>query len=108
MFARMATFTLSDPSRVADMSERIRAAAEPITRELPGWQGAAQMLDRDGGKMVVIHYFDTEENMSAAESTFEDMPQRFDESLREEIRRIAGGRQSVDRFEVLGEARVGG
>lgn len=108
MFARVATFSLTDPSRVAEISERIRAAAEPITREFPGWQGATQMLDRNAGKMVVINYFDSEENMQAAESAFEDMPQRFDESLREQIRQIAGGRQSVERFEVLGQPTVGG
>ena len=105
MFARMATFQVTDPDAFAGVADRVREAVEPVVESLPGWQGATQMLDRNGGKMVVIHYFDSEENMQAAEETFETMPQRFDEDLRERIQQIASGRQSVDKLQVLG--RVG-
>ena len=39
--------------------------------------------------------------MEAAEETFETMPQRFPDDLKERIRQVAGGRQSVEKFEVL-------
>ena len=105
MFARMATFSVSDSSEYAEVGERIREAAQPILDSLPGWQGAMQMLDRENGTIAILHVFDTEENMQAAESTFETLPERFPEELRERMRAIAGGRQSVQRFEVLGDTR---
>ena len=108
MFARMATFQVSDIDRMVGMAERIRDAAMSTIEGLTGWQGATQMVDRSGGKLVVGHYFDTEENMQAAEETFETMPQRFPEDLRQEIQQIAGGRQSVEKFEVLADTRPGG
>lgn len=105
MFARMASFSVTDPSAVMEMAERIREAAQPIVESLDGWQGATQMIDRENGKLVVIHMFDSEENMRASEPTFETMPERFPEELRDRMREIAGGRQSVERFQVLAEAR---
>jgi hypothetical protein len=106
MFARMATFSLTDPTAVEEMNERIDAAVRPIVEPLAGWRGVTQLLDREGGRMLVIHFFDTRENMEAAEPTFEEMPQRFDQSLREYVGRVAGGRQSVERFEVVSEERA--
>lgn len=101
MFARMATFGVSDVTAVEKTGERIRAAVEPVVEGLQGWKGAVQMLDREGGKLAVINFFDTKENMEAAESTFEVMPDKFDDELKEQIRRIASGRQSVEKFELL-------
>ncbi len=108
MFARMATFSVTDPDRAAGMSERIREAALPVTEQLQGWQGATQMLDRESGKLAVIHFFDTAENMEAAEPTFESMPQQFPEDLRQQVQEVAAGRQSIEKYEVLGEHRSSG
>lgn len=108
MFARMATFSVTDPERAAGMSGRIREAVLPVTERLQGWQGATQMLDRKAGKLAVIHFFDTAENMEAAEPTFESMPQQFSEDLRQQIQEIAAGRQAVEKYEVLGEHRISG
>ena len=105
MYARMATFSVDDPSEYAEIGEQIRQAAQPIVEALPGWQGATQMLDRENGSIAILHLFDSEENMQAAESTFETMPERFPDELRERMRAMAGGRQWVQRFEVLGEIR---
>ena len=105
MYARMATFAVGDWSGYQEISERIRDAAQPIVEGLPGWQGALQMLDRENGTVAILHLFDSEENMTAAESTFETMPERFPDDLRERMRAMAGGRQSVQRFEVLAETR---
>ena len=108
MFARMATFSVKDPNQIGDMADRIRDAARPIVESLPGWQGATQMLDRQSGKLAVIHLFDTEEHMQAAEETFETLPSRLPEDLQQMVREIASGRQSVERYEVLGDMRVSG
>jgi exonuclease VII small subunit len=104
MFARIATFEGVDSQTSDETYEEIRAKAEPIVEALAGWQGATQLIDRRSGKTVVIHYFDTEENMEAAESTFEDMPRR----LGEVVQKIAGGRTSVEKYEVLADRRGGG
>jgi hypothetical protein len=104
----MATFSVQDSDAVTEMADRIQDAVRPIVDSMNGWQGVTQLYDRDGGKLVLIHYFDTRENLDAAEPTFEELPQRFDESLREQVRRVAGGRQSVERFEVTAEMRRSG
>ena len=105
MYARLATFSVGAETEYEEMSERIREAAQPIVEGIPGWQGAMQMLDRENGTVAILHLFDSEENMTAAESTFEAMPERFPNELRERMRAMAGGRQSVQRFEVLSETR---
>ncbi len=105
MYARMATFSVNDASEYAEIAEQIRQAVQPIIEALPGWQGATQMLDRENGSIAILHLFDSEENMQAAEQTFETMPERVPDELGERMRAIAGGRQSVQRFEVLGDIR---
>ncbi len=108
MFARMATFNVTDPESAAGMSARIREAALPVLEQLQGWQGATQLLDRQSSKLAVIHFFDTAENMEAAEPTFESMPQKLPEDVRQQVQKVAGGRQTVERYEVLGEHRMSG
>ncbi len=105
MYARLATFSVPDGSEYDEMSGRIREAVQPIVEGIPGWQGAMQMLDRENGTVAILHLFDSEENMAAAESTFEAMPERFPDDVRERMRAMAGGRQSVQRFEILSEMR---
>ena len=103
MFARMATFEGVDEAAAEPVMAQIREKAEEIVRELPGWQGATQLLDRTNGKVVVIQFFDTEENMEAAEPTFEEMPGRLGPEL---MQQVAGRRRSVEKFEVLAERRL--
>ncbi len=103
MFARVATFEGVDVSTAQETLETIRERVSAIVEELPGWQGATQMVDERNQKVVVMHIFDTEENMEAAEPTFEEMPQRLGPELAE---RVAGRRRSVEKFKVLAERRV--
>ena len=104
MFARMATFEGIDASSAEETLEAVKDRALSIVEGLPGWQGATQMLDARNGKVVVIHLFDTEENMEAAEPTFEEMPQRLGPELAQQV---AGRRRSVEKFKVLDERRPG-
>ena len=103
MFVRMATFDGIDVETAEPAMERVREKAQQIVAELPGWQGAMQLLDRRNGKVVVMQFFDSEENMEAAEPTFEELPQRLGPEI---MQQLAGQRRSVDKFEVLAERRV--
>ncbi len=100
MFARIATFEGIDAGTSEDVMQRVRDRAVSILEGMPGWQGGMQLIDRSGGRVMTISFFDTEENMQAAEPTFESMPQQIPE-----VREMAGGRSSVQRFEVLAETR---
>lgn len=100
MFARIATFEGIDAGTSEDVMERVRDRAVSILEGMPGWQGGMQLIDRSGGRVMTISFFDTEENMQAAEPTFESMPQQIPE-----VREMAGSRSSVQRFEVLSETR---
>ena len=102
MFARVATFEGVDVAAAEPVMETARPQLLSIAQGMPGWQGVLQLVDRQAGKVLTITLFDTEENMRAAEQTFEDMPNRVPE-----VRQIAGGRSSVERFEVTG-GLVGG
>ena len=55
--------------------------------------------------MVVIQFFDSEENMEAAEPTFEEMPRQLGQEL---MQQLSGRRSSVEKFKVLAERRIGG
>ena len=102
MFARIAAFEIGDVDSAERMLESTRERASQIVEDLEGWQGALQLLDREAGKVLVIHLFDSEANMNAAEPTFEEMPRRLGEEV---MQRIAGRRVSVERYEVLAETR---
>ena len=103
MFARMATFDGVDLETAGPAMESVREKAEQILMELPGWRGAMQMIDRRNNRVVVMQLFDSEENMDAAEPTFEEMPERLGPEI---MQQLAGRRRSVDKFEVLAERRV--
>ncbi len=98
MFARVATFEGIDGTRAAEAVPVARERAVSILENVAGWQGAMQLLDRDNGKLLVLQVFDSKENMEAAESTFENMPQQLGPEVRE---MLAGKRPSVDKFEIM-------
>ena len=105
MFARVATFEGVEASGVEQTLEKARERVIPILEGLPGWRGATQLYDDRNGKVMVINFFDSEENMEAAEPTFEDLPRQLGQEL---MQQIAGKRRSVEKFKVLAERRVGG
>lgn len=98
MFARIATFEGVDVSQAEEAIPLARERAMPIMQGLAGWQGAMQLLDRDNGKYMILHVFDSKENMEAAEPTFETMPQQ----LGPEIQKMVKGGPSVQKLEVMG------
>jgi hypothetical protein len=103
MFARMATFEGVDPEAADQTLDEVRDRVEPLMRGLAGYQGYLDFMDRSSGKAVTIAFFDTEQNLNAAEPTFdEEMPRQ----LGDLIGPWAGRRTAVERFEVVADERT--
>ena len=103
MFARIATFEgVNVEAAEATMQEALRRV-EPLMRELPGYRGYLELLDRSNRRAQTVALFDSEENMLAAEQTFdEEMPKQ----LADLFDQFQGSRTSVDRYEVMIEERM--
>lgn len=103
MFARIATFESTDPAADEKLMDRAMEIVEPIIRSLPGIQGHMELVDRSSGKSLSISYFDTEQNALAAEPIFdEEMPRVLGDLMQQ----FSGHRTSVERYDVLVDARV--
>jgi antibiotic biosynthesis monooxygenase (ABM) superfamily enzyme len=98
VFARVARF---EGVTGGNPFDQVRDRALEILEALPGWQGGMQLLDREGGRVMNVALFDTEENMRAAETTFEEMPQR----LGLDSQQMPGRRTGVERYEVVADQR---
>jgi hypothetical protein len=102
MFARMATFEGVDPEAADRTLDEVRERVEPLMGRLDGYQGYLDLLDRSSGKAVTLAFFDTEQNLKAAEPTFdEEMPRQ----LGDLIGPWAGRRTAVERYEVVVDRR---
>ena len=98
MFARIATFEGVDVAVAERTMDEVRQRVEPIMRGMTGFQGYMELIDRSSGKAATIAFFDSEENMQAAERTFdEEMPRQ----LADLFDQWAGRRSRVERYEVL-------
>lgn len=95
MFGRLATFEGGNVEQAQEVTAAVRDRLRSIVEGLEGWEGVLQLVDRESGTMMTLQLFDTEENMRAAESTFEDMPNQVPE-----VRQIAGHRASVKYLEI--------
>jgi hypothetical protein len=103
MFARLATFEGVDPEENDRMLGEVTKRVEPLMRALPGFKGYLDLMDRASGKAVTISLFDSEENLNAAEPTFdEEMPRALGDLMEE----FSGRRTSVERYEVVVDARA--
>ncbi len=94
MFARVARFERAAGGG-ENPFEQVRDQAIAILQSLPGWQGGMQLVDREGGNVMNIALFDSEENMRAAEPTFADMPNQVPD-----VAQLAARRSSVTYLEV--------
>lgn len=98
MFARVSRFEgINEPT--PEVAAAVEERVMPILEGMTGWLGGMQLVDRAGAKVLTVSFFDTLENLQAAEPTFEEMPQRLGD-LRD---RMGGERTSVERYEVLGQ-----
>jgi hypothetical protein len=97
MFARIASFEGGDNERLQEMNLQ---RAESGTMNLPdGLRRAMVMTDESAGKRLFVTFFDTREDVQAAEDRFESMGDEIPEEVR-------GRRTSVDVYEVVWDSGV--
>ena len=102
MYARVATFEGVNMDAAERTMKEADERMEPIMRSIEGLQGSMELADKATGKFIAISFFDTEENMQAAEKVFdEDMPKALGDLMED----WEGSRTSVDRYEIVGDRR---
>jgi hypothetical protein len=102
MFARAATFEGINIQAAQASMEEAEAIIRPVLSALPGYRGAVELANQDG-KFLSITFFDSMENATASESTFdEELPAKLGHIFQE----WAGTRTSVDHFMVVGDDRA--
>ena len=103
MFARIATFEGIDVEAAERTLDEARQRIDPIVRGMTGSHGYMELVDRANAKATTIAFFDSEENMLAAEHTFdEEMPKQ----LADLFEQWSGRRTSVDRYEIVADERT--
>ncbi len=105
MYARVAQFEGVNVEQAESTMKEADERMEPILRSIEGLQGSMELVDKSSGKFIGISFFDTEENMKAAERIFdEEMPK----ALGDLMDKWEGRRTSVDRYEIVGDRRPAG
>jgi hypothetical protein len=101
MIARVASFEGIDVQAAQASMDEAEAVIRPLVEGLAGYQGHLELATQDG-KFLSITLFDSEENASAAEPTFdEEMPKQLGELFQS----WGGHRTSVDRYQVVSDSR---
>ena len=92
MFARVASFEGGDEERLRQLNEERMSTG---TMDLPAGLKSAMVLGNSvSGRRMFITFFDSREEIKAAESRFESMGDEIPEEVR-------GRRTSVDVYEVV-------
>lgn len=105
MFARIATFEGVNMEVAESTMKEANERLEPIVREIQGLQGSMDLVDKSAGKFMSISFFDSEENLRAAEKIFdEEMPK----ALGDLMQKWEGRRTSVGGYEIVGDRRPEG
>jgi len=95
MYARIATFEGGDNERLRQMNEQ---RMDDGTMNPPTGMQRAMVLS-DGSRRMFVSFFDSREQIEAAEERFESMGDEIPEDVR-------GRRTSVDVYEVVWEGSV--
>ena len=93
MYARVSRLQM-DPSRMDDAIRDVEENAVPEFEQLDGFKGLTLLADRQGGKVVAVGFWESEEAMTASEEKVQGARERAAES---------GGASEipeVERFEV--------
>jgi len=90
MYARIAAFEGGDTERLRQMNEERMSSGE---MDMPDGMKGAMMLSGDKGRLFIA-YFDSKEQVDAAESHFDKMGDEIPEEVR-------GRRTSVDVYDVV-------
>jgi hypothetical protein len=91
MYARIASFEGGDEERLKQITEERLSAGTMDTP--PGMKSVILLADREKGRRLFIAFFDSLDELKAAEQRFEAMGDEMPEDVR-------GRRTSVDVYEV--------
>jgi hypothetical protein len=94
MFVRVVRFTDVDPAKARQLVDQIDEADGPP--EGVKSTGLQILLDEDQGTAVVLQFFESADDMAAAEQAFDSM----------DASDTPGSRASVDRTELLREIKM--
>ena len=97
MYARIAAFEGGDNDRLQQMNEERMRLGQMQPPD--GMKRAMVLADRDGNRRLFISFFDSREQIDAAQQRFEQMGDEIPEDVR-------GRRTSVDVYEVVFEDNV--
>ena len=97
MYARIAAFEGGDTERLQKMNEERMQSGEMQPPE--GMKRAMVLADRESNRRLFVAFFDSREQVQAAEQRFEQMGDEIPEDVR-------GRRTSVDVYEVVFEQDV--
>ena len=97
MYARIATFEGGDNEKLRQMNEERMQSGEMQPPE--GMKRAMVLADPDSNRRLFIAFFDSREQIDAAQERFEQMGDEIPEDVR-------GRRTSVDVYEVAFENNV--
>jgi hypothetical protein len=101
MVARVAMFEGIDIQEAQRTMEQADAIIRPLVQGLAGYAGHLDLATEDG-KYLSITFFDSAENVAAAEPTFdEEMPRQLGEIFGS----WGGRRTSVGRYQVVADDR---
>ena len=92
MYARVARFEGADSSRIDENIDAIRQQSESGPPEGVPAKQFLLLTDRDGGKMMAITLFETEEDMRTGDATLNAMSPPVSEGM--------GRRAAVEMYEV--------
>jgi hypothetical protein len=92
MYARIASFEGGDEERLQQMNEERMSSGTMDTPE--GMKSVILLADREHGKRLFVSFFDSLDQVKAAESRFDAMGDEIPEDVR-------GRRTSVDVYEVI-------
>ena len=97
MYARIATFEGGDTERLRQMNEERMSSG---TMDAPqGMKRVLLLADDKGSRRLFVSFFDSREEIEAAEQRFESMGDEIPEDIR-------GRRTSVDVYEVVFEGEA--
>ena len=68
MYARITTSQVQ-PGKIDDGSQIVRDAVLPVARQQQGFKGLWQLVDRGNNKVIIITFWETEDDMKAGESS---------------------------------------
>jgi hypothetical protein len=97
VYARIASFEGGDTDRLNQLNEERMQSGEMTPPE--GMKRAILLADRDSNRRLFLAFFDSRENLSAAEEGFDKMGDEIPEDVR-------GRRTGVDVYEVVWEGEV--